>query len=66
MGNVTMWTSANGLNNMTNNKQFFGYSEKSRMNSIQISVPHTAIMTLESMGRTGEIQFICFQKELWT
>lgn len=64
-GYVTMWTSALGLKNMINNKQFIGYSEKNKLNRIQISVPQTAIMTFENIGRYGELVFHCFKKDLW-
>ncbi|MCY7911144.1 hypothetical protein MOB65_20020 [Bacillus inaquosorum] len=68
IGYVTMWTTAQGLTNMINNKIFNGYDERSKANRIQISVPHTAVMMfeeVENVNGSGELKFYCHNKDLW-
>ncbi|MED1125464.1 hypothetical protein [Bacillus atrophaeus] len=68
IGYVTMWTTAQGLTNMISNKTFNGYEKRSKVNKIQISVPHTAVMMfeeVENVNGSGELKFYCHNKDLW-
>jgi hypothetical protein len=66
MGQLILWTSIQGFKNVSANKQFFAYSNKTKQNSLQIIVPMSAVCTFQESGLEAEgIEFHCFQKELW-
>lgn len=65
MGQLILWTSKVRLKNANNNKKFFAYSEKTEMNSLQISIPFSAVCTFEDSNMSEGIEFLCFEKELW-
>lgn len=66
MGELVLWTSEVGIQNIFHNKKFFAYSEKSEMHNVQIIIPISAVCTHEVSGNHAEgIQFYCHEKELW-
>jgi hypothetical protein len=66
MGEIILWTSIEGFKNLNNNKEFYAFSERTKVNQLQIIIPTGAIATLEKSPNPVEgIQFFCFKKELW-
>jgi hypothetical protein len=63
MGKVVMWVDRLNFKKFMNGKEFSGWNDQSTIECIQISLPITAIISLEEL--TEGICFNCYKKELW-
>jgi hypothetical protein len=63
MGYVIMWVDRPNFKKFMNGKEFTGWNDQSTLDIIQISVPTTAIITLEETE--DGICFNCYKKDLW-
>lgn len=64
MGQLLAWTSIEGLKNAKHNRGFYAYSEKSKLNVVQISIPFSAINKIEQ-ELNDVIEFYCVPNVEW-
>lgn len=63
-GYINIWTSVHGVMNLIRGVECFGQNKESSLYNIQISVPTSAIMTME-VKNDSTVEFFCHRKELW-